>query len=94
MKTTGITRKLDDLGRIVIPRELRKELRLEENTKMEILVDGNKIILQKFGTCCHCCGKESISAEVLGVSLCSECIEDFNKARDMMDRMRNRSEKK
>ncbi len=48
MKSTGIVRRLDDLGRIVIPKEIRRTLDLPEGTPMEISVEGNKIILQKY----------------------------------------------
>lgn len=48
MKSTGIVRKVDELGRIVIPKELRRTLNIEEGTPIEIFVDGNQIILQKY----------------------------------------------
>ena len=48
MKSTGIVRRIDDLGRIVIPKEIRRTLDLPEGTPMEISVDGSKIILQKY----------------------------------------------
>ncbi|MEY8351462.1 AbrB/MazE/SpoVT family DNA-binding domain-containing protein [Bacillus cereus] len=48
MKSTGVTRKLDPLGRIVIPMELRRTLEIEEKTPLEIYVDGEKIILKKY----------------------------------------------
>ncbi|PEB38574.1 AbrB/MazE/SpoVT family DNA-binding domain-containing protein [Bacillus pseudomycoides] len=54
MKSTGVTRKLDPLGRIVIPMELRRTLEIEEKTPLEIYVEGEKIILKKYeahGTC-------------------------------------------
>ena len=48
MKSTGIVRKLDHLGRIVLPKELRRTLDLPEGTPMEIFVDGNRIVLRKY----------------------------------------------
>ncbi|PFD95669.1 AbrB family transcriptional regulator [Bacillus cereus] len=48
MKSTGVTRKLDQLGRIVIPIELRRTLEIEEKTPLEIYVEGEKIILKKY----------------------------------------------
>ncbi|MFV1457101.1 AbrB/MazE/SpoVT family DNA-binding domain-containing protein [Bacillus mycoides] len=48
MKSTGVTRKIDPLGRIVIPKELRRTLGMEENAPMEIFVEGEQIILQKY----------------------------------------------
>ncbi|MFD0769005.1 AbrB/MazE/SpoVT family DNA-binding domain-containing protein [Bacillus sp. CGMCC 1.60114] len=48
MKSTGIVRKVDELGRVVLPRELRRTLTIEEKTPLEIYVDGDKIILKKY----------------------------------------------
>ena len=48
MKSTGIVRRVDELGRVVLPRELRRTLTIEEKTPLEIYVDGEKIILKKY----------------------------------------------
>ena len=48
MKTTGVIRRIDDLGRIVIPKEIRKNLRIKSGESVEIFVDGDSIILKKF----------------------------------------------
>ncbi|MBG9502873.1 AbrB family transcriptional regulator [Bacillus thuringiensis] len=48
MKSTGVVRKVDELGRIVLPRELRNTLDIEAKTPIEIFVDGEKIVLQKY----------------------------------------------
>ena len=48
MKSTGIVRKVDELGRVVIPVELRKVLAIKEKDPVEIFVDGNHIILKKY----------------------------------------------
>ena len=48
MKSTGITRRIDDLGRIVIPKEIRKNLKIKENEVLEILINNDEIILKKF----------------------------------------------
>lgn len=47
MKNTGVIRKVDELGRIVIPKEIRTRFQIEEGTDLEIYIQGNKIILQK-----------------------------------------------
>ncbi|PGD90937.1 AbrB family transcriptional regulator [Bacillus pseudomycoides] len=60
MKSTGVTRKLDNLGRIVIPMELRRTLEIEEKTPLEIYVEGEKIILKK----CEAHGACAITGEV------------------------------
>lgn len=48
MKATGIIRRVDDLGRIVIPKEIRRQLKITEGTPMELYSDGNKVIFQKY----------------------------------------------
>ena len=48
MKSTGIVRKLDHLGRIVLPKELRRTLDLPEGAPVEIFVDGSRIVLRKY----------------------------------------------
>ena len=50
MKSTGITRRIDDLGRIVIPKEIRKNLKIRENETLEIFIDNEDIILKKFSS--------------------------------------------
>ena len=52
MKSTGIVRRVDDLGRIVLPRELRKVLEINERDELEIFVEGGRIILQKYQPSC------------------------------------------
>lgn len=56
MKNTGIVRNLDSLGRIVIPMELRKTLKLDEHQPIEIFVNESQIILQKYAPGCSLCG--------------------------------------
>ncbi len=59
MKATGIVRKLDQLGRIVIPKELRNTFYLKEDDPIEIYVDGNDIILRKYQPACIFCNDSS-----------------------------------
>lgn len=59
MKNTGIVRKVDELGRVVIPKEIRDRFKIEEETDIEFYVDGSKIILQKQKKrVCLLCGSE------------------------------------
>jgi transcriptional pleiotropic regulator of transition state genes len=76
MKSTGIVRKVDDLGRITIPRELRRVLNIEIGDPMEIYSDEEKIVLQKHKVGCHCCGEMNGLKEVpkLGIKLCPKCL--------------------
>ena len=48
MKATGVVRRIDDLGRIVIPKEIRRNLRIRDGESLEIFVDGNDVVLKKF----------------------------------------------
>ncbi|WP_066196225.1 MULTISPECIES: AbrB/MazE/SpoVT family DNA-binding domain-containing protein [Gracilibacillus] len=68
MKSTGIVRKVDELGRIVIPKELRRTLEIDIKDPMEIFVDEEKIILQKYtpGHACIVTGEVNSDNLVLG----------------------------
>ena len=74
MKATGIVRKLDQLGRIVIPKELRNTFDLKEDDPIEIYVDGNDIILRKYQPACICCNDASDVIQYEGKNICRSCI--------------------
>ena len=57
MKSTGIVRKIDGLGRVVLPIELRRLMNLGENAALEIFVDGDEIVLKKYQPACIFCGE-------------------------------------
>ncbi|WP_338841960.1 AbrB/MazE/SpoVT family DNA-binding domain-containing protein [Paenibacillus glucanolyticus] len=57
MKATGIVRYLDSLGRVVVPKELRRVLDIVDGSPMEIFTDGNAIIIKKYTPGCFICGK-------------------------------------
>ena len=88
MKSIGIVRKLDQLGRVVLPKELRSILGIEEGQALEIYTEGELIMLKKYKPGCHCCGEVQVKATVLGVNLCDKCILDFEKARKKIDSLR------
>jgi len=79
MKSTGMIRKLDDLGRIVLPAELRKNLRLENQDELEIFVEGERIILQKFAPRCIFCGCSDALVRYYDKNLCKTCISTIRK---------------
>lgn len=90
MKATGIARKIDSLGRVVIPREIRKSLNIvEDETVMEIFVEGEQIVLKKYKPGCYCCNNMNGLIEILGIKLCPSCIDEFNKSRQLIDEIRN-----
>lgn len=74
MGTTGIVRKLDDLGRVVIPKELRRSLLLAEGDGLEISIDGDRIYLRKHVENCTVCCSNRIVAQLETVALCADCL--------------------
>ena len=81
MKSTGIVRKVDELGRIVLPIELRRSLKITQRDSLEIYVDGDKIILQKESNACVFCGKTQGLAEYRGRKICSSCLAELETLR-------------
>lgn len=79
MKSTGITRKIDELGRIVLPIELRRSLEIGEKDAVEIYVEDDSIILKKFRTSCIFCGSEENIIDFKGKSVCADCIAQLKK---------------
>ena len=73
MKATGIVRKIDDLGRIVLPIELRKTLGISERDALEIYVDQSSIILKKYEPCCVFCGETDSMNNYKGKNVCARC---------------------
>ncbi|MEW6446883.1 MAG: AbrB/MazE/SpoVT family DNA-binding domain-containing protein [Bacillota bacterium] len=73
MKSTGIVRKVDELGRVVIPIELRRTLGIEEKDALEIYVDNEKIILKKYEPACIFCGNAADVQHYRGRLVCREC---------------------
>ena len=73
MKATGIVRKLDELGRIVIPIEIRHTLNLNERDPVEIFVDGRNIVLRKYEPTCIFCGSTKNTFDFNGRMICAAC---------------------
>lgn len=77
MKSTGIVRNIDELGRIVVPKELRKKLGIAACDPVEISSDGDKIILTKYSPVCHFCGSTENISEFKEKNICKTCIEEI-----------------
>lgn len=75
MKSTGIVRKVDNLGRIVLPIEIRKVLDIKEKDSIEIFIDDDKIVLGKYQPSCIFCGNTGDIVYFNGKRVCSDCIE-------------------
>ena len=78
MKSTGIVRKIDNLGRIVLPSELRKKLNIEIKDAVEIYVSGDSIILKKYFPACVFCGEANDIISYRDKNICSNCIKEIN----------------
>lgn len=74
MKSTGIVRKVDELGRIVLPIELRRTLGIEEKDRIEIFMDGESIILRKYQPACIFCDNAKDIINYKGKNICPDCI--------------------
>ena len=74
MKTTGIVRPVDGLGRIVLPIEIRRNLDIHERDELEIYLEGDRIILRKAETNCVFCGGSRGLSEYKGKNICRECV--------------------
>ena len=79
MKSTGIVRKIDPLGRIVLPKELRKTLNINEKDPLEIFVDGESIILSKYEPACVFCSSVKDNITYKGKIICSDCIDEIKE---------------
>ena len=78
MKSTGIVRKVDELGRIVLPIELRRTLDIAERDVLEIYLDDDKVVLKKYEPSCIFCGSSCGLVTYHGRNICMECIENMS----------------
>ena len=75
MKSTGIIRNTDNLGRIVLPKELRKSFGIGTDTPLEIFTDNGAIVLKKYSNTCVFCGEGEDIIEFGGKHICPACFE-------------------
>ena len=79
MKSTGIVRRVDELGRVVLPIELRNKFGITEKDPMEIYVDGSSIILKKYEPNCIFCGSSKKVTNYQDKVVCEKCITNISK---------------
>lgn len=79
MRSTGIVRKVDELGRIVLPIELRRTLDIAERDELEIYLEDDKVILRKYEHSCIFCGSSRALVTYHGKNVCMECIREMNR---------------
>ncbi len=77
MKSTGIVRKVDELGRVVIPIELRRTFSIAEKDALEIFVEGESIILKKYAPACVFCGQAKDVKNLKGKNICPTCLDEM-----------------
>ena len=79
MKATGIVRKVDELGRVVIPIELRRTLGIDLKDPLEIYVEGENIIFKKYEPACVFCGDARNIKNFKGKNICANCIAELER---------------
>lgn len=79
MKSTGIIRRMDELGRVVIPIEIRNQFNIAEKDPMEIYVDGSSIVLKKFEPNCIFCGNTKNLLEYKDKLICEKCSKKISE---------------
>lgn len=82
MKATGIIREVDEAGRIVVPKEIRKKLFIENTDPVEFFVEDDKIIIKKFNNTCIFCGKSADLSDFKGKTVCLACINEISNLKD------------
>ena len=82
MKATGIIRRIDELGRVTLPVELRRSLDLKLHDSVEIYVEGDGIVLKKYTPRCIFCGGDASLIEFRGKNVCRKCARDMGEKAD------------
>jgi transcriptional pleiotropic regulator of transition state genes len=77
MKSTGMVRQVDTLGRVVLPVELRRTLGIDVKDPVEIFVEGDNIILRKYQVSCVFCGGTDDLQMYNGKAICPDCLLDL-----------------
>ena len=80
MKSTGIVRRIDELGRIVLPVETRKKLNIASGDGVEIFVEKDRVILKKYEPACIFCGSMDNASLFKGRIICDHCLSELKKA--------------
>lgn len=79
MKTSGIIRNVDPLGRVVIPKEMRKVMGINEGDPIEIVKVNNDIVMRKYSKGCIFCGSDKEIVEFNKVLVCRKCKTSFER---------------
>lgn len=87
MKSIGISRPVDNLGRIVIPIELRRGMDISEGDKIEIYTQGEFIVLEKCKSSCALCGSNNVSIEFEEKLLCESCLDKLQNIKSNIQKV-------
>jgi transcriptional pleiotropic regulator of transition state genes len=79
MKSTGVVRKIDQLGRIVLPIELRRTLDINIGDALEIYTEGEQIVLKKYQPACIFCGEAEGVVNYKGKNICKSCLKELRR---------------
>ena len=79
MKATGIVRRIDELGRVVLPIELRRTMNLEVRDPVEIFMEGESIVLRKYEAACLFCGGGHQLTTFRGKQICGDCLRQLRE---------------
>ena len=86
MKATGMVRPIDEMGRVVIPKEIRKQIKVKNKVdSFEIYTEGDTIILKKFQPTCVFCGSFNESVNLNGYNVCKDCIERLEELKKTLE---------
>lgn len=79
MRSTGIFRRIDSLGRFVLPKELRKSLDINQNDYLQIFLEGDVIVLKKSQMSCVLCGNSDDLSDYRDKKVCRACLAELKK---------------
>jgi len=82
MKSIGVVRHIDRLGRIVLPMELRKVFGIKQDDPIEIYVDEDKIVLKLYKPACVFCGNANDMVSYKGYNVCKKCLEELKSTEE------------
>ena len=84
MKATGVVRRVDELGRVVLPCELRRVMHIRDRDSLEVFVDGDKIVLKKYEPACTFTGSADELVEYMGRKVSTQAIQELAKMAGLM----------
>ena len=79
MKDTGIVRKIDEMGRLVLPKEMRSKMGIDSGDEIEFFADNDRIVLRKYAPSCLFCGNEALITEYKGKRICADCMAEIKR---------------